>query len=85
MNHRIVGFHQDEHQDWVAELDCGHNQHVRHDPPFQTRPWCSPLRAVTAGSGSNSPARNATKAPRVITKSTENQSVALSAVARAEP
>ncbi|HXR25721.1 MAG TPA: DUF3565 domain-containing protein [Candidatus Binataceae bacterium] len=39
MNHRIVGFHQDEHQDWVAQLDCGHNQHVRHDPPFQTRPW----------------------------------------------
>jgi hypothetical protein len=30
----IVGFHQDEHQDWVAELSCGHNQHVRHRPPF---------------------------------------------------
>jgi uncharacterized protein DUF3565 len=39
VNHRIVGFHQDEQQDWVAELDCGHNQHVRHDPPFQARPW----------------------------------------------
>ena len=39
MNHRITGFHQDEHRDWVAELACGHNQHVRHDPPFQTRPW----------------------------------------------
>jgi hypothetical protein len=39
MNRRIVGFHQDDHLDWVAELDCGHNQHVRHDPPFQMRPW----------------------------------------------
>lgn len=35
----IVGFHQDEHQDWVAELSCGHNQHVRHRPPFWSRPW----------------------------------------------
>jgi hypothetical protein len=39
MTRRVVGFHQDDHQDWVAELDCGHNQHVRHDPPFQMRPW----------------------------------------------
>ncbi len=36
---KIVGFHQDEHSDWVAELDCGHNQHVRHNPPWTNRPW----------------------------------------------
>ena len=36
---RIVGFHQDEHADWVADLECGHTQHVRHDPPWQSRPW----------------------------------------------
>jgi hypothetical protein len=36
---RIVGFHQDEELHWVAELECGHTQHVRHDPPWQTRPW----------------------------------------------
>jgi hypothetical protein len=36
---RIVGFHQDEEQHWVAELECGHDQHVRHDPPWQNRPW----------------------------------------------
>ena len=36
---RIVGFHQDDEQHWVAELDCGHDQHVRHDPPWQNRPW----------------------------------------------
>ncbi len=35
----IVGFHQDEAQDWVAELDCGHGVHVRHNPPFMNRPW----------------------------------------------
>jgi hypothetical protein len=35
----IVGFHQDEQADWVAELECGHNQHARHDPPWQNRPW----------------------------------------------
>ena len=34
-----MGFHQDEHGDWVADLECGHTQHVRHDPPWQNRPW----------------------------------------------
>jgi hypothetical protein len=24
---------------WMAELECGHNQHVRHDPPYVERPW----------------------------------------------
>jgi len=36
---KIVGFHQDDERHWVAELECGHTQHVRHDPPWQTRPW----------------------------------------------
>ncbi|KGT46251.1 MULTISPECIES: DUF3565 domain-containing protein [Acinetobacter] len=35
----IVGFHLDEENHWVAELVCGHDQHVRHDPPWQNRPW----------------------------------------------
>ncbi len=35
----ITGFHQDDDLDWVAELSCGHGQHVRHKPPFWTRPW----------------------------------------------
>jgi tellurite resistance-related uncharacterized protein len=35
----ITGFHQDQHGDWVAELGCGHGQHVRHRPPFWSRPW----------------------------------------------
>jgi Protein of unknown function (DUF3565) len=39
MQRAIVGYHQDERGDWIAELDCGHRQHVRHQPPFQLRPW----------------------------------------------
>lgn len=36
---RIVGFDQDAHGHWVAQLDCGHGQHVRHTPPWQDRAW----------------------------------------------
>jgi tellurite resistance-related uncharacterized protein len=39
MRRTIAGFHQDDDGDWVAELTCWHNQHVRHWPPFQDRPW----------------------------------------------
>lgn len=39
MDNAIIGFHQDEEQHWVAKLACGHFQHVRHDPPWQQRPW----------------------------------------------
>jgi len=39
MRRSIVGFRQDEEGDWVAELACGHRQHVRHRPPWQLRPW----------------------------------------------
>ena len=44
MKQRIIGFHQDEHGDWVADLECGHGQHVRHDPPWSERPWVRTLR-----------------------------------------
>jgi hypothetical protein len=39
ISRRIVGFHTDEEGHWVADLDCGHTQHVRHDPPWQVRAW----------------------------------------------
>jgi Protein of unknown function (DUF3565) len=39
MQRRIGRFHQDEEGYWVAELECGHTQHVRHDPPWQVRSW----------------------------------------------
>ncbi len=39
MNQRITGFHLDEENHWVAELACGHYQHVRHNPPWMNRLW----------------------------------------------
>lgn len=39
MKRTITGFHRDPAEDWVAELVCGHGQHVRHKPPFFSRPW----------------------------------------------
>jgi hypothetical protein len=35
----ITGFHLDHETHWVAELECGHFQHVRHNPPWINRPW----------------------------------------------
>lgn len=35
----VTGFHQDEDGHWVAELSCGHTQHLRHLPPWQSRAW----------------------------------------------
>ncbi len=35
----IVSFHLDTEGHWVADLACGHGQHVRHDPPWMQRPW----------------------------------------------
>lgn len=39
MKHPISGFHTDEEGHWVAQLACGHFQHVRHDPPLVEREW----------------------------------------------
>ncbi|MFD2533002.1 DUF3565 domain-containing protein [Gracilimonas halophila] len=39
MKQPIIGFHKDEVGYWVADLECGHTQHVRHDPPWKLRPW----------------------------------------------
>ncbi len=39
MKCKIVDFHLDEENDWVAELECHHGQHIRHNPPFVNRPW----------------------------------------------
>ena len=36
---KIVDFHLDEAGEWVAELECGHEEHVRHNPPWTIRPW----------------------------------------------
>jgi hypothetical protein len=39
MKQPIIDFHLDELGHWVADLVCGHTQHVRHDPPWQNRSW----------------------------------------------
>ena len=39
MQQKITGYHLDEEQHWVAELACGHNQHVRHNQQWVSRPW----------------------------------------------
>ncbi len=39
MHRDIVGFHQDDVGDWVADLSCLHRVHMRHRPPFHDRPW----------------------------------------------
>ena len=39
MQRAIVAFQRDGEGEWVAELACGHRQHVRHQPPFFPRPW----------------------------------------------
>ena len=51
-NRAITGFHQDELGDWVAELECGHNQHVRHNPPWQWREWVLEAETRNARLGS---------------------------------
>jgi len=39
MKREIVGYHTDAGNHWAAELECGHEQHVRHAPPIVGRLW----------------------------------------------
>lgn len=39
MKREVTGYHQDDKGDWVAHLACGHQRHVRHNPPWMNRPW----------------------------------------------
>jgi hypothetical protein len=63
MQRRIVGFRQDEAQDWVAELECGHAQHVRHEPPWQVRPWVTTSAGRTNHLGTMLDCRLCDRAP----------------------
>jgi len=36
---KIVDFHLDGQREWVAELTCGHQLLVRHDPPWTHSHW----------------------------------------------
>jgi len=39
MKQKITGFDKDDEDHWRAILECGHRQHVRHDPPMTSREW----------------------------------------------
>lgn len=39
MKQKITGFDQDDENHWRAILECGHRQHLRHDPPLTIREW----------------------------------------------
>jgi len=53
----IVGFHLDDDASWVAELDCGHRQHIRHKPPFQNAEWVTTDTGRAQKLGSHLPCR----------------------------
>lgn len=63
VDRRIVGFHQDEEGHWVADLECGHTQHVRHDPPWQVRPWVTNADGRTGRLGTTLGCRLCAEAP----------------------
>jgi hypothetical protein len=48
MRQAISDFHIDDENHWVARLECGHFQHVRHQPPFINRPWVITKTSRTA-------------------------------------
>ena len=39
MKRRITAYDHDDEGHWVARLECGHTQHLRHEPPWQRREW----------------------------------------------
>ena len=49
---RIIGFQRDAQGDWVAHLECGHTQHVRHNPPWMNREWVTTEKGRAARIGS---------------------------------
>jgi hypothetical protein len=38
-NPTVVDFRQDDEGHWIVVLSCGHTQHLRHQPPWQSRAW----------------------------------------------
>jgi hypothetical protein len=52
MQRAVIGFYLDEQMHWVARLECGHGQHVRHDPPWTVREWVTTEKGRAARIGS---------------------------------
>jgi Protein of unknown function (DUF3565) len=52
MQRAVVSFYKDEEGHWAARLECGHSQHVRHDPPWIVREWVMTEEGRAARTGS---------------------------------
>ncbi len=48
---KIVGFHMDVNRDWVADLECGHQKHVRRDSPYTDHHWVTTAQGRTEHMG----------------------------------
>lgn len=51
MQRAVTGFSLDGQGHWVALLECGHGQHVRHDPPWTIREWVTTVEGREARLG----------------------------------
>ena len=51
MRRAITGFALDDENAWRAKLECGHYQHVRHDPPLRVREWVTTAEGRAAKIG----------------------------------
>lgn len=66
----IVGFREDDEGHWIAELACGHAQHVRHRPPIEVRPWVTTEEGRRGRIGARLPCRYC-RMPRLPTGAAE--------------
>jgi hypothetical protein len=57
VHRKIIAFHQDEQFHWVADLDCGHTQHIRHDPPWTVREWVTSAEGRSSRIGTELPCK----------------------------
>lgn len=51
----ITGYERDAEGHWVARLECGHAQHLRHEPPWQRREWVLTAEGRAARLGTTLP------------------------------
>jgi hypothetical protein len=63
---KIIGFHVDNENHWVAELECGHAQHVRHDPPWTTREWVTTVLGRNGKLGAELNCKRCDEAARAV-------------------
>ncbi len=82
MKQKILTFHRDEEDHWVADLECGHKQHVRHDPPFHPRQWVTDQKQREQQKGEKLDCKRCDEVGRVVATAVLN--VALEALEEAQ-